>query len=362
MDVSLERDPLLRALQLATPLLDTSSVLPILSYVLLETTELGLQLTATDTEVGLRISLPAEVREPGILTVPGRPFQELVRALAADPVTLTTPQPGTLRIQSGVTDIRLHGLPAEDFPAFELPQGGRDLPLDGARLQRMLAQTHFAMARDEVRGPLAGLLVSAAGDELRLVATDGHRLALVREALPSGPGAVSLVPRKAVEAMTRLLGPQAPVTLRLTPRQAALQAGPVRLVCRCLEGGFPNYEAILPREFPRRVVLDREALAAALRRVAVLAEPQTRGVRLTLREGALHLAAASEAGEAADSVPAEIAGEPLTISFNARYLLEALGPLEGEQAVLELGDARSPAALSSLTDTRYRCLIMPLAP
>lgn len=362
MDLSLDRDPLFRALQLATPLLDSHQTLPILSHVLIETTELGLRLTATDLEVGIRVTVPAEVREPGALTVPGRLFAELVRPLPAGPVTLATPKPDALRLTSGGTDIRLAGLPAEDYPPLETPQDGRELVLEAARLRQMLAQTSFAMAHTEYRGPLAGTLASVAGEELRLVATDGHRLALVRQAIESGPGTVGLVPRKAVEAMTRLLNHQDTVTLRLGPTQVALQAGGVRLVSKLLEGSpFPNYESVLPQAFARRVVLDRETLAAALRRVAVLAETDTRTVRLTLREGALHLAATSEAGEAEDTMAAEVSGEALTIGFNARYLLEALAPMEGERAVLELGEVRTPAAVSSLTDDRSRCVIMPLA-
>jgi len=361
MEIQVERDPFFRALQLVQNIVEPRQTLPILANVLLETFEGGLRIAATDLEVGARVTVPAEVRKTGGVTVPARKLVELVRELPSRPLELSVRENSWVHLISAPASFRLVGLPAEDYPPIEGAQGDGWVEIAGQRLRAMLARTSFAMSHDESRRFLNGVYVRVKGKELRMVATDGHRLALVRQEIAQGEEASGIVPRKAVQEMSRVLGGSEAVALSLREHQFLFRMEGFLLVSKLIEGQFPNYEQVLPMGHPRRLVVGREALVAGLRRVSVLADDRTRPVTLTLRKGEVQLATASpELGEAQETLPAEHAGEELSIGFNARYLLEALAPIEGDQVILELKDAVSPGVLKSLGDEGYLCVIMPM--
>ena len=198
---------------------------------------------------------------------------------------------------------------------------------------------------------------------IRLVATDGHRLALASRSLASGAGSASgIVPRKAVQEVVRVLGVGEEVQIALVENQFILKMPNFVLVARLIEGQFPNFEQVIPKGHPCRLILPRSALAAALRRVSVLSEERTKPVKLLLSPGALKLAAQNpELGEAEETLPlADYSGEEMAIGFNSRYLLDGLGALDTEQVAVELKDGLSPGVLRSLEGEEYFCVIMPM--
>lgn len=361
MEVQVAREPLLRALQLLQNVVEPRQTLPILANILIEARDEGLRLAATDLEVGARVAVPATVVRPGSVTLAARKLLELVRELPSQPIGLALRESGWVQLVCGSAAFRLVGLPAEEYPAFDLEGGDSWIGVDGARLRGALTRTGYAMSQDESRPYLNGLYLVIRERQARLVATDGHRLALARLDVDGDAELSGIVPRKAVLEMGRALGAAEEVAIALRESQFALRTPGFVLTSKLIEGQFPNYEQVLPKGHPRSLTVEREALMAALRRVSVVADDRTRPVRLTAAPGTLRLAAASqELGEAEESLPAEFGGEELTIGFNARYLLDAIMPMEGGRVVVELKDALSPGVLRSASDDSTLCVIMPM--
>ncbi len=362
MEVVLDRDAFLKGLQMVNNIVEPRQTLPILANVLLEADGEAVLVTATDLEVGGRVSVPARIAAPGRVTVAARKLAEIVRELPAPSLTLKVGDNAAVVIRCGGVSYRLVGLPADDFPAVGPATPPAWLTLEARTLREMLAQTVFAVSHDESRYALNGVLFSLAPKQIRLVATDGHRLAVATRSAGLGLSGVSgIVPRKAVLEVMRVLGGSEEVQVALTENQFVLQMPNFLLTARLIEGQFPNWEAVMPRNYPARMAVGRSALVGALRRVSLMAEERNRPVRLALAPGRLTLAAAShDLGEAEEVLEVDYTGAELTIGFNARYLLDGLGPMDGEDLVVEFKDSLSPGVLKSARDDGYCCVIMPM--
>jgi len=362
MDVVLDRDAFLKGLQMVASLVEPRQTLPILANVLLEARDDGLQLTATDLEVGARVEVPAQVARPGAITVSARKLAEIVRELPPAQVTARTVDGGGVTLRCAGVSYRLVGLPADDFPAVvpAAPQGW--LTVEARTLREMLARTAFAVSHDESRFALNGVLFLLQPKELKLVATDGHRLAVaVRSVRPGLAGVSGIVPRKAVAEIGRAIAGAEDVQIAITENQFLLQMPGFVMTARLIEGQFPNWEAVIPRAHPGRLGVKRGAFMAALRRVALMAEERNKPVRLLIGPGRLQVTAAShDLGEAEETLEVDYTGPELTIGFNARYLLEALAPMEAEDVVFEFKDPLSPGVLKSAQEEGYCCVIMPM--
>jgi DNA polymerase III subunit beta len=361
MELQIARDPFLRALQLVQNIVETRQTLPILANVLIDAQATGLNVAATDLEVGVRVTVPATIVKPGAVTLAARKLLELVRELPAQPVTLKLQENGWVQLLCGAAAFRLVGLPAEEYPPLETGDAEGWVSIDGGRLRSLLARTSYAMSQDESRPFLNGVYMLVRKGELRLVATDGHRLALARLTVEAEGEMAGIVPRKAVGEMGRVLSGSEAASLAVRENQFLLRTPGFVLVSKLVEGTFPSYEQVLPKAHPRRLTIEREPLIAALRRVSVVADDRTRPIRLTAAPGALRLAASSqELGEAEEVLPAEFAGEELPIGFNTRYILDALVPMDGERVVVELKDSLSPGVFKSAADEDHLCVIMPM--
>jgi DNA polymerase-3 subunit beta len=367
MDFQVAREPFLRALQLLQNIVEPRQTLPILANVLIEARDSGLRLAATDLEVGARVAVPGTVTRNGAITLAARKLVELVRELPAQPVTVSLMDNGGVRVTCGRASFKLVGLPADEYPALDVDGVTGTLGVEAGLLRSMVGRTSYAMSQDESRPFLNGLYLSARKQEMRLVATDGHRLALARAAVDAGAEMTGIVPRKAVQELTRVLGGAERVDLAISESKFFVRTEGFELVSKLVEGQFPNYEQVIPKSSPLRLVVEREALQAAIRRVAVVADDRTRPVRLTAAAGQLRLWAQSqELGEAEETLAAEFGGDETTIGFNARYLLDALGPMDRPWAVLGLKDGLSPGVLLGAAekdappDDAYHCVIMPM--
>lgn len=362
MEVELERDAFLKGLQMVQNIVEPRQTLPILANVLLETDGDSMRITATDLAVGARVSVPAKVARGGAITLSARKLAEIVKELPATSLSIRVEENAWVLLRCGGVSYKLVGLVAEDFPTVVPTASPGWVSLDGKVLREMLAQTAFAISHDESRYALNGVLFSIQPGRIRLVATDGHRLALASRALTDGgAGGSGIVPRKAVQEVVRVLGVGEEVQVALVENQFILKMPNFLLMARLIEGQFPNYEQVVPKGHPHRLVLSRSALVSALRRVSVLSEERTKPVKLLFSSGSVKLTAYNpELGEAEETLPVEYAGEELAIGFNSRYLLEALGALEAEQVVVELKDALSPGVLRSVEGDEYFCVIMPM--
>jgi DNA polymerase III subunit beta len=362
MDVVLDRDAFLRGLQMVQNIVEPRQTLPILANVLLEASDDTVTVTATDLEVGARVSVPAQVATKGAITLSARKLGEIVKELPAAALSLRVGDNAAVNLRCGSVSYKLVGLAPDDFPPV-VPASPRSwITIDAGTLREMLGQTSFAMSHDESRYALNGILLVVHDTELRLVATDGHRLALARRTLAHpAENTTGIVPRKAMVEITRVLGAGEEVRIALTDNQFVLEMPNFVMTARLVEGQFPNYEAVMPKGQPVRLSVPRPAIASAIRRVSVMAEDRNKPVRFTLAPGVLRLAASSqELGEAEEAVEVEYAGGEVVIAFNSRYVLDALAPLDKDDVVLELKDGLSPGVVRGGAEEAYRCVIMPM--
>jgi DNA polymerase III subunit beta len=362
MEVILDRDAFLKGLQMVQNIVEPRQTLPILANVLLETEEGSVRLTATDLEVGARVSIPARVMGKGAVTVGARKLAEIVKELPTAAVALKVGENAGVSLRCAGVTYKLVGMPPDDFPPVVPASPSAWLTLEAKTLRDMLSQTSFAISHDETRYALNGVLFSISGKEMRLVATDGHRLALSFRTLGEiGRPITGIVPRKAIAEIMRVLGAGEEVQLGITENQFVLQMPNFVMTARLIEGQFPNYEAVIPKTHPGRLMAARGALSSALRRVAVMAEERNKPVKLALSPASLKVSASSqELGEAEEILDVEYAGEEMVIGFNSRYLLEAMGALEKDQVVFEIKDAQSPGVIKSVEGEGYCCVIMPM--
>jgi len=362
MEVVIDRDAFLKGLQMVQNIVEPRQTLPILANVLLEAEGESVRMTATDLEVGARVSVPAKVGGKGAITVSARKLAEIVKELAAAAVALKVTENVTVSLRCGGATYRLVGLAPDDFPPVVPASPQSWVTLEAKILREMLTQTSFAVSHDETRYALNGVLFAFQGKDVRMVATDGHRLALSTRSLGNViPTATGIVPRKAVTEIMRVLGAGEEVQIAITENQFVLQMPNFVMTARLIEGQFPNYDAVIPRTQPGRLAAPRSSLTAALRRVAVMAEERNKPVKLALSPGSLKVMASSqELGEAEEILEVEYAGEEMVIGFNSRYLLEAMAALDKDQVLFEIKDAQSPGVIKSAEDEGYCCVIMPM--
>src|SRR5262245_28473129 len=315
MDVVVDRDAFLRGLQMVHNIVEPRQTMPILANVLVEADGELIRLTATDLEVGVRVAAPARVTSPGAVTISARKLLEITKELPVAPLALKVQENAWVALRCGGVSYKLVGLAAEDFPQVTAPTAANWVSIDGKLLRDMLSQTMFAISHDESRYALNGVLMVLRDQELRLVATDGHRLALVVRPMGESKGDVTgIVPRKAVQEVARVVGSGEQVEVALGDNQFMLRMPNVILTARLIEGTFPNYEQVVPRAHPHRVVLPKEGLTAALRRVSVLSEERTKPVKFIVSPGVLKLAAYSaDYGEAEEHMEVQYVGEEIKI-------------------------------------------------
>jgi DNA polymerase-3 subunit beta len=362
MEVVIDRDALLKGLQMVQNIVEPRQTLPILANVLLEAAGDSVRLTATDLEVGARVSVPAKVGAKGAITVSARKLAEIVKELPAAAVAVKVSENVSVTLRCGGATYRMVGLAPDDFPPVVPAAPQSWLSIEAKVLRDMLTQTSFAVSHDETRYALNGVLFTFQGKDVRMVATDGHRLALSTRSLGQGvASATGIVPRKAVTEIMRVIGAGEEVQMAITENQFVLQMPNFVMTARLIEGQFPNYEAVIPKAHPGRLTTARAGLSAALRRVAVMAEERNKPVKLALSPASLKVSASSqELGEAEEILDVEYAGEEMVIGFNSRYLLEAMAALEKDQVVLEIKDAQSPGVIKSVEGEGYCCVIMPM--
>ena len=362
MEVVIDRDAFLKGLQMVQNIVEPRQTLPILANVLLEAAGDTVRLTATDLEVGARVSVPAKVGAKGTITVSARKLAEIVKELPAAAVALKVSENVTVTLRCGGATYRMVGLAPDDFPPVVPASPQSWVNIEAKLLREMLTQTSFAVSHDETRYALNGVLFAFQGKDVRMVATDGHRLALSNRSLGQGvASATGIVPRKAVTEIMRVIGAGEEVQMAITENQFVLQMPNFVMTARLIEGQFPNYEAVIPKAHPGRLTTARGGLSAALRRVSVMAEERNKPVKLALSPASLKVSASSqELGEAEEILDVDYAGEEMVIGFNSRYLLEAMAALEKDQVVLEIKDAQSPGVIKSVDGEGYCCVIMPM--
>ncbi|HEX7381906.1 MAG TPA: DNA polymerase III subunit beta [Nevskiaceae bacterium] len=365
MHIRASREILLRALQSVIGVVERRQALPILGNLRLSCAEDGaLAIQATDLEVQITSRCPVESTEPGSTTAPARKLFDIVRSLPDGADTELQLEEGRLHLQSGRSRFVLATLPAEEFPELGGDGEYRTLKVGAGILKSLISRTQFAMAQQDVRYYLNGLLLEVADGRLRAVATDGHRLAVAEEALGADANAAGqfIVPRKTVQEISRVLDREDMMAgLRLSTSQLVLEADDVTLVSKLVDGKYPEYRRVIPEAGDRKMTADRSRVSRALSRAAILSNEKFRGIRLRFEDNTVRIEAQNpDQEEAAEELEIEYEGAPLEIGFNVNYLVEALNAIEGERFVMEM---RGPDASGLIFDPdkpQHQYVVMPM--
>jgi DNA polymerase III subunit beta len=372
MKIRIARDELLTGLQRVQGVVEKRNTMPVLSNILLETKQDGLELVATDLEIGIRGHYKAEILEPGSVSVSARKLYEILREMPDSDIMFTTQENNWVQIQTGKSQFKIVGLPASDFPALPTIEREGRVAVSGTGLASLIRKTLFAVGDNDARYILNGILITVLSNEkkvtMRLVGTDGHRLAVAesevaQDAAGDRPKEIkAIVPRKAAQEMKRLLEEEAgEPLLGFTKNLVTFQKSGLFLTSRVMEGTYPNYQQVIPKDNSKKASVERTALEGALRRVAVLSRDKTNAVRVTLDPGLLTLYTSNpDFGEATEEVPVQYRGESLTTGFNAKYLLDALAAMEGETVHVEMKSALSPCVLRPEGEPGFLCVVMPM--
>ncbi len=367
MKFTVTRNSLLNELNLVQGVIEKKSTIPILSNILLEVSGERLEITATDLDVTIRCGCPAAVVEEGTTTLSARRLFDIVRLLpeGAD-VELTLLENDWVELHSGNSEYKIVALPKENFPSIpEAAPSTAHIP--GNLLRNMIQRTIFAITQEESRYSLNGALLALLPGEIRMVATDGHRLALVSKSMEI-PGldveVRSLIPRKTLMEIQKLIGDQdAVVEFGRDENHLFFSLGNRRLVSRVLAGQFPNYELVIPRENDKFIVASTREFGDGIRRAAIMSDEKLRAIRLCFKTGSLELTASSaEAGEAREVVPVEYDGASLEIGFNPLYLLDFIANCGSDSISIALKDSETQGLIRPIggSDLDYRYVVMPM--
>jgi DNA polymerase-3 subunit beta len=361
-----QRDTLLKPLAAVIGIVERRNTLPILSNVLLQCRDRALSCLATDLELEVCAQVALEGESDFTLTTSARKLYDIVRSLPEEAKISLDLQDGRLTVKSGRSRFTLQTLDAATFPRMpELSDASVELRLNQGALRELLRLTQYAMAQQDIRYYLNGLLLDQSGETLRLVATDGHRLAYAEgraDGAASGASSSTILPRKLVQELSRLLGDgDETVTLQVGPQQVRASFGDIRIASKVIDGKFPDYNRVIPQDQPKAIEVGRSTLLDALRRAEILSNDKLRSVRLLLDSGRLSVSCTNtEQEEAAEELEVDYQGDALDIGFNVQYLLEALATLGGETVTLNLRDQNSSCLLTDRDNPGYRYVVMPM--
>jgi DNA polymerase-3 subunit beta len=367
MKFTVNRDDLAEKLQTVLSVVSTRTTLPILGNILLTAEGNRLQISATDLDLSITCNVSAKVSKDGVTTVPGRTFADMVRELPDEDVAVAVTG-NRVEIKTGRGLYRVSGMAAEEFPKLPAISTDQEIAVPGDQLKSMVRRTAYAVSVDPTRPALNGVLWQANGEQMFMVATDGHRLARVAIAdnRLGGHKGELIIPPKALSLVLKIMGDSTDdVGVALGEKNILFHIGAAVVTTRLIEGPYPNYEQVIPQSNDKRLIVDAATLMAGVRRVAVLSNSLTHQVKFALSNGKLELSAANQdiGGEAKESLVCQYEGEDLEIGYNANYVLDMLKNYEEGDVVFELATSVSAGIVRAAKEEKgqeYLCLIMPL--
>jgi DNA polymerase-3 subunit beta len=369
MELTIQKQPLLDGLQMVQGIVEKKSSMPILSNVLLETIEEGIHIVATDLQIGLRLTCPARIKQPGGITVLARKFFEIIRELPDGDIYIRLNENNRLFISCKDIQYQLVGLPILDFPALPETEQNQLISLEGGLIKEMIQKTIFSISIEDTRYNLSGVYfepLELDGHKiLRMVATDGHRLSLLdkeigefnEEVFPKGV----LLPRKAVSELLKILDKPGPIQFGFKENNGLIIKDQMLFIMRLLDRKFPDYNLVLPKKKDKIITIPKNDFLDSMRRMAVLSTDKYKGVKIILSKGKMDIQSINpEIGEAKESLSLEYQDEKVDIGFNPRYFIDALQVMNSDRVIMELNDGVSPAILKGEQDPGYLALIMPM--
>ena len=373
MKLKIDKDHFVSGLQRVSNIVGSKSTMPILNNVLLVAEGQQLLLTTTNLEQGIRCCITAEIEEEGAITLPVRKLSNIVRSLPNQDIHFQASDHQQAKLESGSSRFRLMGLPRDDFPMLPTFEDHESLTLQQGELSRMLRSVAYAQSADEDRQFLNGVYFSFEGNQLIMVATDGRRLAYVGKEMEEVPEHLQniIVPAKTVVELQRLLDLGTEVIISLSGTQVAFRISidneketsglvdHLYLVSKMVEGNFPDYHQVIPRETEQRIQVERELFLDSVNRAALMTSDKNHSIRIQLSLNNMKLtSSSSEYGEAEESIAVAYEGPEITVSFNPDFLVDPLKHLDKDEVYFEFKDELSPGVIKTLD--HFLCVIMPL--
>ena len=365
MKATIERAVLLKSLGHVQSVVERRNTIPILSNVLIEAREDGsIRLMATDLDLQVDESVPANVSQPGATTLSAHTLFDIVRKLPEGSQVELTAAEGKMQVIAGRSRFNLSTLPRDDFPVIAEGELPTKFELPAATLRQIIEKTRFAISSEETRYYLMGIFLHVIDDQLRAAATDGHRLARVTVGKPDGADGMPdvIVPRKAVQELYRLLEElEGTVEISLSPTKIRFGLGNAILTSKLIDGTFPDYNRVIPTANDKLLKLDPKSFSAGVDRVSTIASEKTRAVKISLDRDKVTLSVTSpENGIATEELAADYGSDGLEIGFNAKYLLDILGEIDGDTVEVHLADAAAPTLLRENDKSNALYVLMPM--
>ena len=366
MRFTITREKLQEGLTAVAASIPAKTTLPVLANILLETTEKGIRLSGTDLDIAVSTEVAADVETAGAITVPAKKLSEIARELPPSPVRIATSGEQRVTLDCGRSHFRLLGLPRDEFPSFPNIKFNESWRVRSGELQKLISHTSFAVSTEESRPILNGVLWELRPDLMRMVATNGHRLAKMQVPIKSSgmPSADLIVPPKALEQIRRLFPADEELEIARGENHLGFRSPFTAVYTRLIEGPYPNYEQVIPKDNDKHAIADKAALISALKRMSVIASDQTHRIRMAFNAGMVKFSVQTpDLGDAQDELPVRYEGDPLDIGFNASYLLEILRFMPTDEIRLTF---RAPERAATLEPeqwndpAQYLCLVMPL--
>jgi len=372
MQISCQREELLKGIQTVQTVVGIKSTLPVLANVLLEAKGEKMDLTATDLEVGVRCSIKVKISEPGAITLPARTLSEVVRELPFEEINIRVDEKSRVQINSGQAIFNLMGLPKEDYPALPKFKIDGEFSIDRESLSEMIKKTSFSVSQDETRYVLCGIYFCVEKGKVKMVSTDGRRLSYISKdaGIDKKKEAKVIIPTKAVNELNRILTQIATreeaekedkVRISIEENQVGFMIDDTVLISRLIEGHFPNYEQVIPRSSEIKLKIKTEELLQATKRVALLTTEKSNSIRYSLKKNKLVISANTEGlGEARDVVGIDYAGREMEIAYNPQFLINVLRNIGCEEVCLELTNSLNPCLIRPTTGEDYISIVMPM--
>ncbi|MBX6331996.1 MAG: DNA polymerase III subunit beta [Gemmatimonadaceae bacterium] len=366
MRFTIAREKLQDGLAAVTASVPAKTTLPVLANILVETTERGIRLSGTDLDIAVSTEVTADVEASGAITVPAKKLAEIVRELPSAPVRMSAAGEQRVTLECSRSRFRLLGLPRDEFPTLPAVRFNESWRIRSGELQKLIAHTAFAVSVEESRPILNGVLWELRPEHMRMVATNGHRLAKMEVPLNAASALAGdmIVPPKALEQVRRLFPAEEELEIARGENHLGFRSPFTAIYTRLIEGPYPPYEQVIPRDNDRVALADKEALVQAIKRMSVIASDQTHRIRMSFNAGMLKFSVQTpDLGEAQDELPIMYEGDPLDIGFNAAYLLEILRYIPTAEVRLTFKAPERAATVEPVgwdDPAKYLCLIMPL--
>src|SRR4051794_7304555 len=366
MRFTISREKLQEGLSAVSASIPAKTTLPVLANIMVEATDKGIRLSGTDLDIAVTTEVAADVESPGAITIPAKKLSEIARELPPAPVRIAAAGEQRVTLDCGRTHFKILGLSRDEFPAFPNVRFNESWRIRSGDLQKLISHTAFAVSNEESRPILNGVLWELRPDNMRMVATNGHRLSKMDIPISSAgaPSADMIVPPKALDQIRRLFPQDEELEIARGDNHLGFRSPFTAVYTRLIEGPYPNYDQVIPRDNNRIAIADRQSLISALRRMSVIASDQTHRIRLSFNSALLRFSVQTpDLGEATDEMAVRYNGDPLDIGFNATYLLEILRYIPTDEVKLTF---RAPERAATLEPEgwsepgNYLCLVMPL--